>query len=388
MSQGPDRVVLVVEDDRIQLEALTILLANPSRWRVEGVASASDASERIRQGPIQAMVLDQEMPGIDGLTFLSNLRADPATAGLPIVMLTASSEADIWRRAWGLGADGVLQKPTHPSVLRAALEACLRRREAAADEAVQRRAAEASVTALIDLLLLQVESHHPGHHRRSRALVQLAEAVADMHQVEEHHRPALRRAAQLWDIARIGTSPSDPRTDTVGRETAASAAMLRAIPALGSVAEIVEGMGANWDGSGIPADLQRGQIPVRSRILRAAVDLQAQIAPVDGTPGVTLERALAALDVHSGSWYDPATMAILHRLSLGTTGPVWDPDVDLCAVDDLRVGMELAADLETASGVKLLSKGARISAPNLDLVRRRHERDPIPHGVPVRHRKD
>ncbi len=393
MNPRADRVVLVVEDDRIQLEALKILLTNPTRWRVEGVPGAREAIERLAHGPIDAMVLDQEMPGLDGLTYLSNLRADPATARLPILILTASTEADVWRRAWGLGADGVLQKPTHPSVLRAALEACLQRRERAADEAEQLRVAQQSVTALVDLLRHQLETIEPGAHRRSSALIQLAEVVADMHQVEEDHLPDLRHAARLWGIARIGagptpTDPGERRSWLNARETAASAALLRTIPALESVAAIVEGMGANWDGSGIPAELQRGQIPVRSRILRAAVDLQSLVSPPDGAPGVSMERALAALDVHNGSWYDPATMAILHRLTLGADGPVWDPDVELCAVDDLRVGMELAADLETASGVKLLSKGARISAPNLDLVRRRHERDPIPHGVPVRHRKD
>jgi hypothetical protein len=63
--------------------------------------------------------------------------------------------------------------------------------------------------------------------------------------------------------------------------------------------------------------------------------------------------------------------------------PRWLRRQELVPVARLREGMVLAADLHTASGVKLLSAGSVLNQSTLDLIRRRHLSDPIVHGVPI-----
>lgn len=103
-------VVLIAEDDRDLQELLWLNL------RMSGVAvlSASDGPTALRlarEHCPEAIVLDVMMPGLDGLSVLRNLRADPATAGIPVVVVTAcSNETEIWD-GWQAGADHYLTKP-------------------------------------------------------------------------------------------------------------------------------------------------------------------------------------------------------------------------------------------------------------------------------------
>jgi hypothetical protein len=62
----------------------------------------------------------------------------------------------------------------------------------------------------------------------------------------------------------------------------------------------------------------------------------------------------------------------------------WENTRTVLAVDQLRVGMVLAADLSTSSGVKLLARDTTVSQSMLDVIKRRHLSDPIFDGVWVK----
>ena len=69
----------------------------------------------------------------------------------------------------------------------------------------------------------------------------------------------------------------------------------------------------NWDGTGQPGHLMSGQIPMRSRILRATHDyLIARWAPQPAAPSVILER----MAEHSGTWYDPLVIVHLRTVKI------------------------------------------------------------------------
>jgi len=126
--------VLVVEDDPDIVELIAHYL------RAEGleVKAASDgrlALERLRAGAHDLVILDLQLPGLDGLSLCAELRKDKRTRGLPVIMLTArSDEAD---RVIGLelGADDYVVKPFSPKELVARVRALLRRLERRDDEA-------------------------------------------------------------------------------------------------------------------------------------------------------------------------------------------------------------------------------------------------------------
>jgi len=120
------RRVLVVEDDPDIVELIDHYL-RAEGFEVEGVRDGREAIERLRGGSYDVVILDLQLPGMDGLTLCAELRRDKRTHALPVIMLTArSDEAD---RVVGLevGADDYVVKPFSPKELVARVRALLRR---------------------------------------------------------------------------------------------------------------------------------------------------------------------------------------------------------------------------------------------------------------------
>jgi DNA-binding response OmpR family regulator len=120
------RRALVVEDDPDIVELLVHYLSADG-WTVDALADGRRALERARAGGYQLVILDLQLPGMDGLALCAELRREPVTRDLPIVMLTArGDEAD---RIVGLemGADDYVVKPFSPKELVARVRALFRR---------------------------------------------------------------------------------------------------------------------------------------------------------------------------------------------------------------------------------------------------------------------
>jgi two-component system, OmpR family, alkaline phosphatase synthesis response regulator PhoP len=118
--------VLVVEDDPDIVELVSLYLSRDG-WTVDTVSDGRRALDTLRQGSYQLVVLDLQLPGLDGLSLCSELRRDRATRDVPVVMLTArGDEAD---RIVGLemGADDYVVKPFSPKELVARVRALFRR---------------------------------------------------------------------------------------------------------------------------------------------------------------------------------------------------------------------------------------------------------------------
>jgi len=126
--------ILIVEDEG---DIAELIRYNVERAGFEArvVCDGHQALQQIRRAAPDLLVLDLMLPGMDGLDVCRRLRADSATRGLPIIMVTAKGEeAD---RVVGLemGADDYLLKPFSPRELVARIRALLRRSEAPAAEA-------------------------------------------------------------------------------------------------------------------------------------------------------------------------------------------------------------------------------------------------------------
>jgi len=125
---------LVVEDDPDIVELIEHYLETEG-FEVQAVADGRQALERIRAESQDVVVLDLQLPGMDGLSLCAELRRDKRTRALPIIMLTArGDEAD---RVVGLevGADDYVVKPFSPKELVARVRALMRRVEREDDEA-------------------------------------------------------------------------------------------------------------------------------------------------------------------------------------------------------------------------------------------------------------
>lgn len=102
--------ILLVEDEANILEAITFILSRAG-MEVRSHGNGATALEEVKRYAPDLIVLDVMLPNRSGLDILRDLRNDPATEALPVVMLTAKGQAKDRDTALGLGADAYLTKP-------------------------------------------------------------------------------------------------------------------------------------------------------------------------------------------------------------------------------------------------------------------------------------
>jgi len=127
------RRVALVEDDPDLAFPLQLSLEREG-YKVEHFANGQEGLSALQQKPFDFLILDLNLPDLDGFTICRELRRDPATRRLPILMLTArTSERD---RVTGLelGADDYVAKPFSMRELMARVAAILRRAGGGEDE--------------------------------------------------------------------------------------------------------------------------------------------------------------------------------------------------------------------------------------------------------------
>jgi len=111
-----DRKILVVDDEPHILQLVQVNLERAG-YEVVTAVDGKDALEKVDAENPDLVVLDIMLPDIDGFEVLQNLRKNPVTRELPVIMLTAKAQdADVFR-GWQSGVDCYLTKPFNPMEL-------------------------------------------------------------------------------------------------------------------------------------------------------------------------------------------------------------------------------------------------------------------------------
>lgn len=118
--------ILVVEDDPDIADLLRLYLER-AEHDVHVITHGAEALPRVRTRVPDLVILDRMLPGMDGLEICRHLRADPATANLPVMMVTARAEETDRIVGLELGADDYITKPFSAKEVVARVNALLRR---------------------------------------------------------------------------------------------------------------------------------------------------------------------------------------------------------------------------------------------------------------------
>ena len=119
--------LLCADDEEDIRTILELALSLDPELGVELVDSGEAALARARGGRFDAIILDGMMPGLDGYETCRRLKADPTTANVPVIFLTAKTQRGEVEQALNLGAVACLMKPFDPTTLAAELRAALGR---------------------------------------------------------------------------------------------------------------------------------------------------------------------------------------------------------------------------------------------------------------------
>lgn len=359
--------VLFVDDDANLLASLKRNLRQ--QFNLETAEGAEEGLAKIKAGPFAVVVSDRQMPGIDGVQFLSTVRQlAPDTVRM---MLTGNVDLEQAVRAVNEGnIFRFLIKPCPAEILsRSVNDAVAQYRLVTSERELLDKTLNGSVKTLAEILSL-VDPKSFGRAERLGALV--AELVEKIPLAQAWE---IRLAAMLSPIgyvtlpaetlvkARAGQPLSKTEQKLVETVPDIAARLLANIPRLEGVAKIVRCQQKHFDGGGFPLDDAREEaIPAGARLLKILNDLLDLES--SGKPRTS---ALDELSRRCGI-YDPKLLGSI-RLAFGVDEKAEEGNrTILISINDLADGMILHTDVLTKDGMLILSAGHHINQMVLEKI--------------------
>ena len=106
----PDHSILIVDDNQMNLKLVCVVLQMEG-YQVRTAADAEEALEVLASWRPELILMDIQLPGMDGLEFTRRLKANPGTRGIVVIAITAYAMKGDEQKALDAGCDGYVTKP-------------------------------------------------------------------------------------------------------------------------------------------------------------------------------------------------------------------------------------------------------------------------------------
>jgi CheY-like chemotaxis protein len=126
MSRATRPSILVVEDNPVNLRLVRLILRTQG-YAVEAAVTGHEALAKLRDRLPALILLDMQLPGLDGFTLAAMLKSDAQTRAIPLVATTAYAMLGDAERILAAGCDAYLSKPIDDAELIRTIERCLRK---------------------------------------------------------------------------------------------------------------------------------------------------------------------------------------------------------------------------------------------------------------------
>ncbi len=334
------QTILIVDDTPDNIMLLSRLLKD--KYHTKVATNGSTALQIAQATPgLDLILLDVMMPGVDGYETCRQLKADPKTAGIPVIFLTAKSQVEDEAMGLTLGAVDYLTKPISPPILfaRVATQLTLARAHQQLrdqNENLERIVGErtAQLTLMQDATIMAMASmaetrdNETGNHiRRTQNYVRTLALKLQHHprfaaELTDQNIELLYKPAPLHDIGKVGIpdrillKPGKLDRDefeimkmhaVYGRDTI----MLVEKHLGGSnsflmfARQIAHSHQEKWDGSGYPDNLVGDAIPLAARLMAVADVYDALITKRVYKPAFSHQEALDIMKKGRASHFDP-----------------------------------------------------------------------------------
>jgi putative two-component system response regulator len=321
VSAPAKKPVILAVDDATDLLAL-MAKALSADYQVITASDPGTAIEKAFAAPRPDLILlDVEMPDVNGFEVCQALKAEAVTADIPVIFLTGKSEAQAQVEGFQLGAVDYITKPINAGVLRARvrLHLALADRRIELEQLVNERTAqlEKTRTDLIKRLGRAMEMHESaavGNRvvRVGQYAKLLSQAAGQKPQICE----MMQTAAPLFDIGKLGVPAeilrkneklSAPDWERVKRHPALGAEIIgeHDDPLLKLARQIALTHHEFWDGSGYPQGLKGEAIPWPGRVIAIVDAFESMTTTQFYREPMSVEDASFEIEKGSGKKYDP-----------------------------------------------------------------------------------
>jgi len=120
--------VLVVDDSRVMRAVLTKSLRDLGFTNITEAVDGSDALVKLREKPFDLMLLDMEMPQLNGIEVLAAINVDHHLKGVPVIVISGAEQIEMAVQCIEAGAEDYLNKPPNPTLLRARVTTSLEKK--------------------------------------------------------------------------------------------------------------------------------------------------------------------------------------------------------------------------------------------------------------------
>ena len=334
------QTILVVDDTPDNLRLMSGVLKDAYKTKVAN--SGQRGLDIAAAAPLPDLILlDIMMPGIDGYEVCRRLKANPVTADIPVIFLTAKTEVEDERMGFDVGCVDYITKPISPPIVLARVKThlllksardFLKDQNAFLEAEVARRTREVQVIQDVTIMamgsLAETRDNETGNHiRRTQHYVKaLAEKLRSnskyAHVLDEATVELVYKSAPLHDIGKVGIpdgillKPGKLTAEefeimkthtTLGRDAIIAAERALDSPSsfLRYAREIAYSHQEKWDGSGYPEGMVGPLIPLSARLMAVADVYDALISKRVYKPAMSHEKAVQIIREGSGQHFDP-----------------------------------------------------------------------------------
>jgi putative two-component system response regulator len=327
---------LIVDDNATSLMLLKRVVSHIDGCHVVAFHDPYAAMSEVRSGGVDILLVDYMMPQLDGVEFITRVRAMPNLGALPILFVTTPEEKGARAAALEAGANDFLIKPIDPATVKARIRMLMRLREAEAKLADQAawladavQEATSAVAAREEEIILRlsqaVEFRDGETEMHIRRMAEYCWLIGDGLGLNAETCRTLYLAAPMHDVGKIAVSDAillkpgklSPEERAVMEQHTTYGHRLLAnghCNLIRSAEDIAWCHHERWDGSGYPRGLAGEEIPLFARIAAVADVFDALTSERPYKQAWPLTQAAEHIAQNSGKHFDPACVsAFLNR---------------------------------------------------------------------------
>lgn len=328
-------LIFLIDDSRSMLTAMQQALASVQNCTLAPFLEPQAALKAMQETPPDLVLVDYDMPGINGIQVIEQIRSEPKSATTPVVMITANSDGGVKMRAMEAGATEFLSKPFDHAELSIRVRNLLAIR--AEQLALAKRAK--SLQRKFEEAMAKVERREEeiiwrlaramgcrdgdtGSHLDRVAII--SRLIAEELGFDRKQARVIFLATPLHDVGKLAVR--DAILMKPGKLTPEEFAEMQMHTAFGSeilkdsASELIQtaqriaaSHHERWDGTGYPNRLKGTDIPIEARIVAVADVFDALCSQRPYKAAWPKERALQEIIDCSGKHFDPACVAAFRR---------------------------------------------------------------------------
>lgn len=317
------KTIMIVDDTPSNLQYAVQVLAD--LYNVKPIKSGEDALRKLNEFKPDLILLDIEMPGMDGFEVIEKIKAQPEYDQIPVIFLTAKADQENEIKCFNAGAVDFIMKPFVPEIMKVRINSALQFSTLlySFETEVSRktRENEALTFQAIRAIAKTVDAKDKYTRQHSTRVAKYSREIAIRSGLfSEEEADVIFRTALLHDIGKIGIPDAilnkpDRLTDEeftqMKTHTTIGAEILKDVTLIKDVDKAARYHHERFDGRGYPQGLCGEEIPIVARIVGVADAYDAMTSDRAYRKKLPQEVVLSELEKNRGAQFDPVFCDIM-----------------------------------------------------------------------------